>query len=1507
MSDKSLNHVKLRNQDNYHEWLDCLEARLKAKGRLGYVNGKAKPPTPPWVEIPQGDKESLSAYQKRVRDLRQDTTAKSTSTSGELVYDPDIYDLDDVDYLDKVETFELNRTRTCGMILLTLESHVRISVKGIDDPGEMMLKLEELYGGRTLDVVPGLLMNLLHLKFDEAEGMRAYIAKLTQLEEDLTRAGYVMGKLWDQLEKAVLYANLPASYAQTIEVIRGKSAPKREHIHRLLCQREDLLHEEKKGNESNGTNPSVNNVKQGFHKQFNGKKFNKPKNGSITKRKGGFKKEPSSDAAGAQIKPRQGSPNIVCFRCGGKGHVQRDCPSPASNTEPKGKFQRDDIETIGCVTVFDCKVDTILATQTENGYDLNEWYLDSGAACHCTGRRDWLHGYTDIKSSGRYLEFANGSREEVEGTGTLIVETTIDGGQTRVLAIKDVLYSHKLGKNLLSTRKILANGGRVRMDARRYEVFDHQGRVMIQGTARNNLYAMELVVVFPNSQINTVRMESQSKGHEVAMDLHRRYGHVGRWRLTCIAKHLGIKIDATKLDCEICAKAKQTRAPIKDGPAPRSNQLAQRVHSDVCGPMQTASLGGNKYFVTFIDDYSRYAKVYLMKEKSEVLSHFKNYLLSLPDQHRCRVLHSDQGGEYMSNEFKHFLEMKGIEQELAPAHTPEFNGVAERYNRTLMEMVRCMLFDAGIGKGFWGEAVLYATQLNNRMPTRANGGQTAFELWYGRMPRYNHLHRFGCKVTLLVPSTNRKKLDPKTQEAIYMGPDKGDHQVHRVYTNKIQITRDVKFFENAQVTMKLPGQPLTHSDELEEIRFPKVRDPILTNKKHIRWQVQGNEATLSSEEDSQASCGASDMTEIDHAPRPSLLPEDYPVSPSLAYDSEGTNEFVENPDQIQEEPSQDSGASVEACSDSETEQEVPLDTPQPVHVPVQVSTGRPRRATAGIAPRSADYEWTERKYKPFTERINAISEAAQNEPTPASYKEAMELPSKAQWRKAMQIELDSLIYNGTFVLVPAPKCRKVVGTKWVFKIKRNPDGSVDRYKARWVVKGYLQIQGQDYDETFAPVVRHENLKLVLAYATILDLEIHSMDVKTAFPHAELHEEVYVEQPEGFVDDKHPEYVYRLIKCLYGLKQAPYEWNQTMDRHLRACGFIPSKADPCIYVKREDKDLAIIALFVDDCTIVATKKMLQPTKDMLANKFKMVDLGEIKSVLGMAVIRDRQAGTLILRQPGKVDNILRDYNMLNAKPRDTPMLMECQLKKVEKTATSHLKLPYREAVGRLSYLAHTTRPDITFAVNVLSRHVNGYDATHWEALKNVLRYLSATRMMAIKYSRGTSGNGRNGGLLPIGFTDSDWGGDLNTRRSTTGMVFMLAGGPISWSSRAQSCVALSTTKVELNSLSEAARQALYLRKHTESLGLNKQPIKIFNDNQSALTIVYSYDGQHHHRMKHYDIKEAHIREATANGLIIADYRQTDDMPADLLTKALGKIKFDRFRKLIGMTDSTNLRC
>jgi hypothetical protein len=281
-----------------------------------------------------------------------------------------------------------------------------------------------------------------------------------------------------------------------------------------------------------------------------------------------------------------------------------------------------------------------------------------------------------------------------------------------------------------------------------------------------------------------------------------------------------------------------------------------------------------------------------------------------------------------------------------------------------------------------------------------------------------------------------------------------------------------------------------------------------------------------------------------------------------------------------------------------------------------------------------------------------------------------------------------LVDNNTFKLVELPAGHRPIHAKWVYKLKYKADGSVDRYKARWVAKGYSQQYGVDYDETFAPVMRLENLRFLLALANAHDLEIHQMDVESAFLHAPLMEEVYVVQPEGYKSADHPNHVYRLLKSLYGLKQAPYEWNHAIDGHLQENGYIPLEADKCVYVKyAKDNQVVFIGLYVDDCTILAHQQLLVETKAILSNKFKIKDLGEVQSVLGLEIIRDRHAGTLDIHQVGRIDAILSEFNMQDCNKAHTPMITGLQLPKVVDFDPSQQACqPYREAVGKLLYLA-----------------------------------------------------------------------------------------------------------------------------------------------------------------------------------------------------------------------------
>ncbi len=456
---------------------------------------------------------------------------------------------------------------------------------------------------------------------------------------------------------------------------------------------------------------------------------------------------------------------------------------------------------------------------------------------------------------------------------------------------------------------------------------------------------------------------------------------------------------------------------------------------------------------------------------------------------------------------------------------------------------------------------------------------------------------------------------------------------------------------------------------------------------------------------------------------------------------------------------------------------------------------------------------------------------------------------------------------------------------------------MERYKARWVVKGFSQLYSIDYDETFAPVVHLENLRLLLALATALDLEIHQMDVDSAFLHAHLMEEIYVTQPEGFVSSEHPHHVCCLLKSLYGLKQAPYVWNKAIDAHLLSNSFEPTDADPCIYVHHKGQQVAIISLYVDDCTILASRELLLFAKKVLSQKFKIKDLGEATSILGIEILRDRALGTLELCQTGHIDAILHQFNMENCKLQFTPMEVGLRLSKLDAVPKECFNIPYHQAIGKLLYLLQASRPDIAYAVNYLSRHINAYDDTHWTAVKHVLRYLQATCNATIRYDRHETQLSDPSSLVPTAYCDADWGGNPDDRRLVTGYIFYMCGGPFAWSSKAQSAVALSSCEAELTAISETVKQALYIRKLFELLQLSlKYPIRILNDNQSALKLANDRQQAYLPRMKHYDIKLHHMRDAVAAGHISLHYCPTEHMIADMLTKALARPKLTHIKQI-----------
>ena len=528
---------------------------------------------------------------------------------------------------------------------------------------------------------------------------------------------------------------------------------------------------------------------------------------------------------------------------------------------------------------------------------------------------------------------------------------------------------------------------------------------------------------------------------------------------------------------------------------------------------------------------------------------------------------------------------------------------------------------------------------------------------------------------------------------------------------------------------------------------------------------------------------------------------------------------------------------------------------------------------------------------------------------PKTYKQAVDSREENDWRRAMQEEIDSINENETWILTSLPPDRKALRGKWVYKIKRGPAGEILRYKARWVVRGFEQREGIDYNETFASVVKPMSYKAIFAIAAANDWEIHQMDVKTAFLYGRVDEEIYVEQPTGLDDGSTR--VCKLKKALYGLKQSSRIWYETITTFFKSHEFVPVNADLSVFVKEG----VIVAIYVDDLIITGSSSSeIQRVKKLLSDEFSMVDLGPINYYLGMTITRDRANRILRLGQQAYLEKVLRDHGMWDTNPVATPMDGRLEAAPEGHQATDDSRLRYQSAVGSLMYAMLGTRPDLAYAVSVVSRYASNPTDTHWKAVKRIFRYIKGTLPLQLTYK---------GHLQPLnGYTEADWAGDHHTRRSTSGFVFNVGSGAISWSSKRQPTVALSSCEAEYMGQTQATKEAVWLSSLLDQLSAPQVPgihslqtqstsvalaclptsfalnaIIIHCDNQGAIALAKN--PQAHARSKHIDIQWHYQREKIEDKSVEFRYVPTEEQVVDGLTKALPKDKFVVFRKALGL--------
>jgi hypothetical protein len=502
------------------------------------------------------------------------------------------------------------------------------------------------------------------------------------------------------------------------------------------------------------------------------------------------------------------------------------------------------------------------------------------------------------------------------------------------------------------------------------------------------------------------------------------------------------------------------------------------------------------------------------------------------------------------------------------------------------------------------------------------------------------------------------------------------------------------------------------------------------------------------------------------------------------------------------------------------------------------------------------------------------------------------------WMEAMIDELKSIEKNKTWDLCELPSDKKAIGVKWVYKVKQNPEGKVIKYKARLVAKGFLQKQGLDYDEVFSPVARHETIRLVIALACSRRWPLFHLDVKSAFLNGPLEEDVYVKQPPGFELKGKEDKVLKLNKALYGLKQAPRAWNKRIDQFFVMQGFRKCSVEYGVYVKcSDDKHMLIICLYVDDLLVTGSSSIeIENFKSQMKCEFEMTDLGKLTYFLGMELLETPKG--MILHQAKYATEILRKFEMLDCNSSVTPADTRA---KIEEDASSDAvdSTMFRQLIGSLRYLCQT-RPDISYAVGYVSRFMSKPLKCHLLAAKRILRYINGTIHYGVVFPYSKD----NGKLELSGFSDADWCGDKVDRRSTSGYLFKFQNAPVSWCSKKQSVIALSSCEAEYVAGSLAACQANWLQSLLSEMNIIADITVVLKiDNKSAINLAKNPVS--HGKSKHIETRFHFLRDQVTKGKLKLEYCSTDNQQADILTKAVKRDQFLKLRREMGVVSFDSL--
>ncbi|KAM0003914.1 putative RNA-directed DNA polymerase [Helianthus debilis subsp. tardiflorus] len=980
------------------------------------------------------------------------------------------------------------------------------------------------------------------------------------------------------------------------------------------------------------------------------------------------------------------------------------------------------------------------------------------------------------------------------------------------------------------------------------------GAHLMRGVNINDVYYGP----FPSSpQVNAT-------GTRSLLAWHHTLGHPSLQVFKSLLTKLGLhcnKVSHESFHCKSCSLNKSHKLPFGQNSF-IANKPLELIYSDVWGPVAT-SIDGFNYYVIFVDFFSKYIWLYPIKKKSDVSTLFPQFKTLVERYFKTPLLSlfTDNGGEYIG--LKPYLTSHGISHYTTPPHTPEQNGVAERRHRHVVETGLALLHYANLPQTFWSHAFQTATYLINRLPTPILSNKTPCDMLFGKPPDYTKLKPFGCLCYPWLRPYTTSKLQSRSHSCIFLGysTSRSAFKCFDPTTSKLYHSRHVEF---------IPHIFLTHPTEL----------PNSTPPQSYSFPIPFSDTLTSS------TTPTSSTSSTDSPPSTTSIPIPPLTTPAQCLTQSTTLSTL--PSSYSNEPSM---APNQAPSSTPTFEPTPTNTTSSPTTPANTTP-----TSASTENQSTSFPPNKRQPKPNSKYFNPnFINSTTIHPLPSTlepntHTQAMKDP---QWRHAMDLELNALVQNHTWELVPRTT-QNVIGCKWIFRIKRKADGTIDKYKARLVAKGFHQQFGKDYFDTFSPVTKPVTIRTVLSIALSKRWPLHQLDVNNAFLHGTLHEDVYMIQPPGFANSEFPNHICKLRKSLYGLKQAPRAWYNELTSFLLRSGFRKSISDPSLFIYQHHNVTCYLLVYVDDIVLTGSDtSFLESFIRSLGHKFSIKDLGLLHHFLGIEVIPTPQG--LFLSQHRHIQDVLTSFKMDGAKDVLTPLSVSDPLSSVDSTPPID-PTPYRKLVGSLQYLAFT-RPDISFAINKLSQFMHSPRQSHWQALKRVLRYLKGTVHHGLYLHRDSP-------LTLRAFSDSDWGGVHNAGRSTTAYILYLGSNIISWRSSRQKTVSRSSTEAEYKAVANAAAEISWVQNLLQELGIKHTHIpQLFCDNTGATYLCAN--PVYHSKMKHVALDYHFVREQVNAGKLQVMHISSKDQLADVLTKPLPRMPFISFRSKIGVSNGSSI--